>query len=90
MKTYQKWAQPRHSLGQRLAASLAAGVLIVGLIPTALLIWLPRLDARLNLPQVLFTPVNQIIAGLLITVGMAFGLWSVYGNWRTQKGHRCR
>lgn len=78
MKTYQKWAQPRHSLGQRLAASLAAGVLIVGLIPIALLIWLPRLDARLNLPQVLFTPVNQIIAGLLITAGMAFGLWSVY------------
>ena len=36
MKTYQKWAQPRHSLGQRLAASLAAGVLIVGLVPTAL------------------------------------------------------
>jgi protein-S-isoprenylcysteine O-methyltransferase Ste14 len=73
---YQKWAQKEHSLDRRLKTLIPAGLILLILFPLAIAAGGPRLDARLGLPSFQFGLVNFISGGVLIVVGMFFGIWS--------------
>ncbi len=77
MKHYKKWADSQHGLVPRVLLLLLAGGLIVILIPYALLVWLPRMDAGLGLPSFSFGVVNYVIGGLLILLGLVYAWWSI-------------
>jgi protein-S-isoprenylcysteine O-methyltransferase Ste14 len=77
---YQKWAQKEHSLDRRLKTLIPAGFLFLGLFPLAIAGGGPWLDARLGLPSFQFGAVNMLSGGLLLAVGMVFGLWSNFAE----------
>ncbi|MGB8251598.1 MAG: isoprenylcysteine carboxylmethyltransferase family protein [Anaerolineaceae bacterium] len=77
MRSFIEWSKKEHSLTGKLAAGLLAGLLFVGLIPLALLCWLPRVDGTLGL-----TPMHPGLLGfvagwILILVGAPIGFWTV-------------
>lgn len=77
MKTFKKWASKEYSFTQRLLGTLPAGILFAGLIPYALLVPLPRLDAALGLPRLSLGAGNWILGGLLLLAGLFFAFWSI-------------
>lgn len=77
MNLYKRWADQKRGLFQKVLLLIPAGALLVFLIPYSLLVWLPRLDARLGLPSFSFGIINYLIGGILILLGLVFGLWSV-------------
>ena len=77
MHLYSKWAQKQHSERTRIAASLLAGVLVVILLPLVIVVVGRSLDRLLGLPSFEFGAANNVLGGLLVVVGLFFGLWSV-------------
>lgn len=75
MSRYYKLAQREHSTGAQIAATLAAGVVFVILLPLVIARVGPILDQLLGLPQVYAGPVNWILGGILVGVGLSFGVW---------------
>jgi protein-S-isoprenylcysteine O-methyltransferase Ste14 len=73
---YLKWAQKEHSLDRRLKTLLPAGLLFLILFPLAIAGGGPWLDTRFGLPAFRFGLLNYLLGGLLIVVGMVFGIWS--------------
>ena len=86
MKTFKKWASKEYSFTQRLLGTLPAGLLLVGLIPYALVVALPRLDATLGLPRLFFGAPNWILGVLLMLGGMAFAQWSIWNQFLQASG----
>jgi protein-S-isoprenylcysteine O-methyltransferase Ste14 len=78
MSRYVKWAQKEHSEGTRIAAMLLAGVLFLILLPLIVVRVGPYLDQLLGLPRIEIGALNYILGGLLVVVGLFFGLWSNY------------
>jgi len=76
MSLYSKWAQKEHPEPVRIAAMLVAGVVFLILVPYVIIVVCPNWDQRLGLPDMDYGAVNYIIGGLLIAVGLFFGLWS--------------
>ena len=76
MSLYSKWAQKEHPEPVRIAAMLLAGVVFLILIPYVIIVVCPNWDQRLGLTGFDFGALNFIIGGLLIVVGLFFGLWS--------------
>ena len=77
MHFFKKWADRKHGLLPKVLLLIPAGALFAILIPYSLQVWMPRLDARLQLPSLLFGLVNYIIGGVLIVLGMVYALWSI-------------
>ena len=76
MTLYSKWMHKEHPEAVRIAAMLVAGVVFLILIPYVIIVVCPNWDRRLGLPDLDFGAINYIIGGILIGVGMFFGLWS--------------
>lgn len=78
MKLLPRLAKKEYSLPFRLLTSiLIGGPLFLVLIPLLLIKTMPRLDDWLHLPSFSFGWVNYLIGGILILIGMVFGLWSI-------------
>ena len=78
MSRYVKWAQKEHGGGTYIVAMLLAGVVFLILLPWIIIKVGPALDQRLGLPGFAIGAANYIIGGLLVVVGLIFGLWSNY------------
>jgi protein-S-isoprenylcysteine O-methyltransferase Ste14 len=77
MSRYFKWAQREHSEARRIAITLLAGPVFLGLLPF-LVAWVgPRLDRRLGLPSPRIGRVNRVGGGLLMVLGFSLGFWSI-------------
>ena len=77
MSRYAKWAQREHSEATRIAVTLPAGPVFLGLLPFLVAGVGPRLDRRLGLPPLRIGRVNRILGGLLTVLGFSLGFWSV-------------
>ena len=78
MSRYVKWAQKEHGRGTYIAAMLLAGVVFLILLPWIIIRIGPALDRLLGLPSFAIGATNYFIGGLLVVVGLFFGLWSNY------------
>ena len=78
MSRYYKLAQREHTAGAQIAATLAAGVIFVILLPIVIARVGPALDQLLGLPQVYFGAVNWMLGGIMVVVGLTFGAWVGY------------
>ena len=67
-----------YSPRQRSLALMALAPIFLLLLPWALIALGTKLDRWLHWPPFLFGPVNLVVGGLLIVLGMVFGLWSNY------------
>ena len=76
MSRYVKWAQKEHGRGTYIAAMLLAGVVFLILLPWIIIRIGPALDRLLGLPSFAIGATNYFIGGLLVVVGLFFGLWS--------------
>jgi len=77
MNIILRWSKKEYPLPVRLAAMAVAAILFLGLIPYALIIPIPKLDALLHLPAFHFGVINLIAGIVLILCGMFFGFWSI-------------
>ena len=77
MSRYAKWAQREHSEARRIAITLLAGPVFLGLLPFLVAGVGPRLDRRLGLPSLKIGRVNRVLGGLLTVLGFGLGFWSV-------------
>ncbi len=77
MSRYTRWAQREHSEARRIAITLLAGPVFLGLLPFLVAGVGPRLDRRLGLPSLTIGRVNRFVGGLLMALGFALGFWSV-------------
>ena len=77
MSRYTEWAQREHSEARRIAVTLLAGPVFLGLLPFLVAGVGPRLDRRLGLPPLRIGRVNRVVGGLLMVLGFALGFWSV-------------
>jgi protein-S-isoprenylcysteine O-methyltransferase Ste14 len=78
MSRYVKWAQKEHGGGTYIAAMLLAGVVFLILLPWIIIRVGPALDRLLGLSGFAIGATNYLIGGLLVVVGLFFGLWSNY------------
>ena len=75
IKRFVKWSQNRYSQKKRVMLLMPLGLLFVLLLP-ALLILTSQVDQLLKIPRFYRYPINPIIAAILISAGLIFGLWS--------------
>jgi protein-S-isoprenylcysteine O-methyltransferase Ste14 len=74
---YARWARGEHGESTRIATTLLAGPVFLGLLPLLVAGVGPRLDRRLGLPTLGIGRANRIIGGLLAVLGFSIGFWSV-------------
>lgn len=86
MSRYVKWAKKEYSLPIRIAASLCAGLIVVGLLPYLIIVSGPNWDRGMGLAGFANGLPNYIIGGLCLVVGMFFGFWSVYDEFERGRG----
>jgi protein-S-isoprenylcysteine O-methyltransferase Ste14 len=77
MSRYVDWARREHSEARRIAITLLAGPVFLGLLPFLVAGVGPRLDRRLGLPSLRIGRVNRVVGGLLMVLGFTLGFWSV-------------
>ena len=77
MSRYSKWARREHSETTRIATTLLAGPVFLGLLPFLVGGVGPRLDRRLGLPSLRIGRANRVLGGLLTVLGFSLGFWSV-------------
>ena len=86
MSRYSKWAQKEHSDAARIAITLLAGPVFLGLLPFVVAGLGPRLDRRLGLRPLKIRRVNRIVGGLLLVLGFSLGFWSVIAQLTRGRG----
>ena len=86
MSRYLKWAQREHSFGRRVAATLPAGVLFLLVLPFVVVRVGPSLDRQLGLPSFNVGTLNILLGGLLVLVGLVWGLWSILVQFTRGRG----
>jgi protein-S-isoprenylcysteine O-methyltransferase Ste14 len=77
MKVFKQWAARKYPLALRIMVLVLAGLIFAILIPSLLLVALPRLDAALGVPLLYFGLVNLLIGAFLIVAGFIFAAWSI-------------
>ena len=77
MSRYSKWAQGEHSAARRIATTLLAGPVFLGLLPFLVAGVGPRLDRRLGLLSFRIGRANRVVGGLLTLLGFSLGFWSI-------------
>ena len=77
MNIILQWSKKEHSLPTILIAMVFAGILFVFLIPYALIIAIPKLDALLHLPSFFYGLINFLAGGIMILCGLFFAWWSI-------------
>ena len=86
MSSYTKWAQREHSAGRRVAVTLLAGPVFLGLLPFLVAVVGPRLDRRLGLRPLKIRRVNRILGGFLLVLGFSLGFWSIIAQLTRGRG----
>jgi hypothetical protein len=71
------WAQTEHGEARRIATTLLAGPVFLGLLPLLVAGVGPRLDRRLGLPSFRIGRTSSALGGLLVVLGFSVGFWSV-------------
>lgn len=77
MNLFLRWSTKEHPLSTRIIAMVFAGILFLFLIPYALIIAIPRLDALLHLPSFFFGMINFLAGGAFVLCGVFFAWWSI-------------
>jgi len=86
MSRYTKWAQREHGEARRIAITLLAGPVFVGLLPFLVAGVGPRLDRRLGLRPLKIRSLNCIVGGLLLVLGFSLGFWSIIAQLTRGRG----
>ena len=86
MSRFSKWAQTEHSPGARIIALIPAGAIFLAFLPYLFLVICPSLDQRLLPHSPKHGVATLIIGGILIAVGMFFGLWSIQVQFTRGRG----
>ncbi len=77
MSRYVQWSRSEHSEAARVATTLLAGPVFLGLFPILVAVVAPRLDQGLRLPRPGIGTAGQVLGGLLAAAGFSLGMWSV-------------
>jgi protein-S-isoprenylcysteine O-methyltransferase Ste14 len=86
MSRYAAWAQREHSEARRIATTLLAGPVFLGLLPFLVAGVGPRLDRRLGLRRLEVRGASRIGGGLLLVLGFSLGFWSVIAQLTRGRG----
>ena len=78
MSRYARWHRTEYRESTRIAVTLLAGPVFLGLLPFLVAGIGPRLDRRLGLPRLRIGAAGRVLGGLLTAAGFSLGLWSVY------------
>lgn len=77
MSRYATWTRREHGESTRVATTLLAGPVFLGLLPLLVAGVGPRVDRRLGLPGLGIGHANRAFGGLLAVLGFSLGFWSV-------------
>lgn len=77
MSRYLQWSRVEHGEPPRIAVTLLAGPVFLGLLPLLVAGIGPCLDRSLRLAPLRIGGAGRILGGLLTVVGFALGFWSV-------------
>ncbi len=77
MNIFLRWSKNEQPLLTRVIAMIFAGILFIFLIPYALIIAIPKLDALLHLPSFFYGIVNFLVGGIMLLTGLFFAWWSI-------------
>ena len=77
MSRYTMWARKERSASTRIAVTLIAGPVFLGLLPFLVAGVGPRLDRRLGLRPLSIGRVNRVVGVLLMVLGFSLGSWSI-------------
>lgn len=77
MSIYFRWAQTEHRPAARIAATVAAGLTVILLLPFFVVKAGRAIDRKLGMPEADAGPLRRAVGALLLAVGSLFGLWSV-------------
>jgi protein-S-isoprenylcysteine O-methyltransferase Ste14 len=80
MSRYVRWHRTEHSRSTRMAVTLLAGPVFLGLLPFAVADLGPRLDRSLGLPPLPIATAGRTCGRVLSATGFALGLWSVHAQ----------
>ena len=77
MSRYVAWARVEHREGTRIAITLLAGPVFLGLLPFLVSGVGRRVDRRFGLPRLAIGRAGRVLGGLLTALGFSLGFWSV-------------
>ncbi len=77
MKRFTKWAEREFGMGERVIATLLAGVVFVLLIPFVILKGSAAIDRWLHISPFDFGLVNLVVGGAMALIGWLFAIWSI-------------
>ncbi len=78
MSRYVQWSRTEHGESTRIAVTLLAGPVFLGLLPLLVAGVGPRLDRRLGLQPLRIGQAGRVVGGALSAAGFSIGVWSVY------------
>lgn len=77
MSRYLRWSRIERRESTRIAITLLAGPVFLGLLPALVVSVAPRIDSRYRLPQLGIGAAARILGGCLAAAGFSLGFWSV-------------
>lgn len=77
MSNYVRWQRTEHREPTRVAITLLAGPVFLGLLPWLVAVAGPRLDHRLGLHPLPIPTVGRLVGGWLAATGFGLGFWTV-------------
>ena len=77
MKRFTKWAEREFGMGERVIATLLAGVVFVLLVPFLILKGSAAIDRWLLISRFDFVLINLIVGGAMALIGWLFAIWSI-------------
>ncbi len=77
MKRFTKWAEREFGMGERVIATLLAGVVFILLIPFLIIKGSAAIDSWLHISRFDFGLINLVVGGAMTLVGWLFAMWSI-------------
>ena len=90
MSRYVRWHRTQHSESTRIAVTLLAGPVFLGLLPFLVAGIGPRLDRSLGLPPLRIGAAGRIIGGVLAAAGFSPASGRSTPSWIEAGARRCR
>lgn len=86
MKQFLKWADREFGIGERVIATLLAGVVFVLLIPYVIFKGSAAIDRWLHISWFDFGLRNLVVGGALALIGWLFAMWSIVDHLTRGRG----
>ncbi|MBN1762072.1 MAG: isoprenylcysteine carboxylmethyltransferase family protein [Methanomicrobia archaeon] len=83
---FVEWSKKEYTARQRFILLIPLGILFVVIIPLILLVLPSYIDRWLNIPRLIFEPINLTVAIFLILSGLIFAIWSIQVQFKMGKG----